>query len=318
MGYLKVIQSNTTWVCPKTATYKIICVASGTPNAISMVNNPTSFGTYCTAYGFWNSSHSSGYSLQSYAEFTNTNYSSGIGYGAAGESLNLGGVGRLNVSIADIKKDTSVACTIGEPLTSGNTSSNSGVIVVQEIGEIPEESIIDDDNNKNEFTINLYRYGDLYKAIKVKEGSSIVLPTLPLYSNDELTGDIAHVGYAITYNGGKVYNVNQSIYPLYNMDLYAGYSYKYASYYEVGTSRGIVRATAEYSGYCDLYVKTGVNDHAPSGNFTFSINGNTVVAGKYNVNKGDIITANAENVVGNIGAYIKYPYIASNNWRLRK
>lgn len=62
MSYLTVIENTQTWTCPKTATYKIICVAGGTggnclynastPNyAVGLGGTPTSFGSLLTASG---------------------------------------------------------------------------------------------------------------------------------------------------------------------------------------------------------------------------------------------------------------------------
>ena len=62
MSYLKVIDATQTWVCPKTADYKIICVAGGgggncsynaqTPEYFFGIGgSPTSFGNLLTASG---------------------------------------------------------------------------------------------------------------------------------------------------------------------------------------------------------------------------------------------------------------------------
>lgn len=313
MGYLKIIESNTTWVCPKTATYKIICVASGTPDKY-LANNPTSFGAYCTAYGTWNCGHRDGYTLNSYGNISSiTEAYSIIGYGSGVVSDGL--LGKLKVSINDIKKDTNVVCTIGDSVVKGNVSSYPGVIVVQEIGDILEESIIDDESKKNEFTINLYRYDELYQTIKVKEGNSIVLPVLPLYNNDEIRGDVSHSGYTLSIGADKVYNTNQSIYPISDMNLYAGYSYKYPTYKSVSCGNEEKEVTAEYNGSCTLYVQSSTGlDHAPSGDFSFSINGKSVTAGTYYVTKGSkikVVGSNSTELYGKI----QYPVIEINKWR---
>ena len=311
MGYLKVIEGNTTWVCPKTATYKIICVASGAPDD-DLVGNPTSFGEYCTAYGVWpNSKNYNGYTFKSYGEVYNTAGANTdprtIGYGAGGYCVNCDALlGKLKVSINDIKKDTSVICTVGDSVIKGKYTSNPGVIVVQEIGEISENNMTESDNEKREFTINLYRYNELYQVLKVKEGSLLVLPTLPIYDNDKYTGDKEHKGYALTLGGDKVYNINQAIYPVADMDLYAGYSYKYKGR---TTGTGVVG----YYGTCSLSVIGGSSQPSDDATVTFTINGVQKASGTYTVNEGDIIDCT---VTGSgLSAEITRPAILTNPWR---
>lgn len=306
MGYLKTIENNTTWKCPKTATYEIICVASGTPDD-EIANNPTSFGEYCTAYGTWPGSSNSynGYTFNSYGDIfsgaAGTNHKT-IGYGAGVVNGSL--LGKLNIAISDIKKDTEVICTVGASVISANQSSNPGVIVIKEIGEVSESNIIDNPTEKKEFTINLYRYDELYQSLKIKEGIPLVLPVLPIYKDDEYTGDAQNVGYTLSLGAEKVYNANQVIYPMADMNLYAGYSYKF-----VTTDNSVGTCIATAPGMCHLNVR---GQEGSSGTVTLMVNGSARDNPCY-VNKGDTISY----VINGSGLSVSvtYPVIRINSWR---
>lgn len=303
MGYLKVIESNTTWKCPKTATYEIICVSSGTPDS-NTVNNPTSFGNYCTAWGTWpNSSKFNGYTFSSYGLFANNDYKT-IGYGSG---FNSGLLGKLNISRDIIKKDTEVICTVGKPIAIGASQSNPGVIVIKEIQE-ESENDAPDAPEAREFSINLYRYEELYKTIKVKEGSSLILPSLPIYCNTAYNSDIKHVGYSTSLGGSKQYNVDQVIYPVFDMDLYAGYTYNYiGDYYTVFN----VDVTLEVPGT----VSFGTNFLREDQCYC-SINGRKVSLGTYQCNVGDVIHTNTiNNEEGSHYLSTTYPFPRVGNWR---
>lgn len=304
MGYLKVIETNTTWKCPKTATYEIICVSSGTPDS-NTANNPTSFGDYCTAWGTWpNSGKFNGYTFSSYGLPVDGDHKT-IGYGSGSvTSNNAGLLGKLNISRNDIKKDTEVICTVGNSVIVSAVASNPGVIVIKEIGEVSENNIIDDTTEKKEFTINLYRYDELYQSLKIKEGSPLVLPVLPIYKDDEYTGDAQNVGYTLSLGAEKVYNTNQVIYPMADMNLYAGYSYKY-----ITTSSGSNTCVATAPGMCNLNV---YGHKGSSGTVTLMVNGSARDNPCY-VNKGDTIGY----VINGSGLSVSftYPVTKIQPWR---
>lgn len=315
MGYLKVIESNTTWVCPKTATYKIICVSSG--NAYSVSGNPTSFGSYCTAFGSWNA-NIAGYTFNDYgAPFTYNNtagigqYGYGCGIDSSGNNAysgsNNGGTGRLKVAITDIEKDTSVICTVGEAVTySGGSSRTSlpGVIVIQEIGEISGD-ISNNTEEDVEYTINLYRYTELYKTLKIKAGSPLILPSLPIYDESEYSGDVANVGFTTSLGSNKVYNINQTIFPIMDMNLYAGYSYKY-----IGMQSTMSSVTVNAPGTCYLNVTGG---QSSSGTVSIVKNGIEYNEGSISVQKGDTVSYVIHG--SNLSVSINYPAVLTNPWR---
>lgn len=318
MGYLKVIESNTTWVCPKTATYKIICVASG--NAGDVPGNPTSFGSYCTAFGSWNA-NICGYMFNDYGAVigeakTNAGqfgYGCGItisGYGAY-EAGNNGGTGKLKVAISDIEKDTSVICTVGEAVSHTNNyetvkTSLPGVIVIQEIGEISGD-ISNNTEDDVEYTINLYRYTELYTTLKIKAGSPLILPSLPIYDESEYTGDAAHAGFTTSLGSNKVYNVNQTIFPIMDMNLYAGYSYKYIE--QTVSAYSSVTVNAPGTCYLEVHGYQGSNGYVSIVHNGAELDHETSVS----VQKGDTVSYIIHG--SNLSVNIYYPRVVAKSWR---
>lgn len=273
MGYLKVIESSGYhWVCPKTATYKIICVSGG--GNISNVNTPTtanhggitSFGSYCTVSGCWGDGNMSnahysgnvqGYTLMDYSKIDSvtSDVASNIGYGAGigGIKNGIGTLGKLKIAIADIKKDEDIVCTVGSGASASDGSkANDGVIIVQEIAEISEDDI-GEQTPPAEFKVNFYRYDELYQTITIKENEVLTFPTVPLYNTDKYTGDVEHIGWDVGHSGNVIYKAGQNIYPSGSLNYFAVYKtkYKLASQITVGGPNLNIfntSVTAKYSG----------------------------------------------------------------------
>lgn len=79
--------------------------------------------------------------------------------------------------------------------------------------------------NINNYTIRLYRYGELYQTLSVNKGSSISLISVPTVQS----GDTAHYGWTTSRGGSRTYTATQSITPTSDMDLHAMYSYSTTS-----------------------------------------------------------------------------------------
>lgn len=158
MAYLKIIESTGSWVCPKDATYKVICVAGGC-NDIGELGGCTSFGNYITAEGTIGGTtsgngsmcgYTTGYTLTDYARYcSEIRTSAPIGYGGGGGRNNgtnvyYGPPGKLTVGFFEVKKGSTVNCIIGNGATpstgngSDTFSGNPGVIVIIEVGPITE------------------------------------------------------------------------------------------------------------------------------------------------------------------------------------
>ena len=149
MAFLKVIDTSGTFTVPKTASYKIICVAGGNGGGSEGAGSggDTSFGSYCTASGQWGGNAAqggrNGYTLFDYGTIGASARSQGIGYGAGGDGGNTGSnggaCGKVNIAVAELTSGAAITCTIGAGGTAG-TGANpggaglSGVIVVQEVG----------------------------------------------------------------------------------------------------------------------------------------------------------------------------------------
>lgn len=166
MAYFEIIEESTTWTCPKTADYKIICVASGANYVSSAaVNNSTSFGSYLTASGLLNNMSINdnyiaqmGYSINNshYGEYgirtkvmcttdviyPTANMISGYGHGGAASysSTNMSySAGKMMMKITSLTAGETVACTVGAAVAASATnynnslSSGAGVIIIQEV-----------------------------------------------------------------------------------------------------------------------------------------------------------------------------------------
>lgn len=85
-------------------------------------------------------------------------------------------------------------------------------------------------SGKATYTVNIYRYGSLYKTLSVAEGESVTLPSLG-------------IGYATASNSATTaYNSGATITPTGNMTLYAVFSYslkiyRFGSLYTTLTSK---------------------------------------------------------------------------------
>lgn len=273
MGYLKTILETSTWVCPMTGSYKIICVAGGAGGSkLKTPGSPggsTSFGEYVTASGTWGSTiyatgnskpGMSGYTLMNYMDIflpyddsTSVN-NCNIGYGAGGAGLNAGGAGRLNIGIVNLKKNDTIACIVGAGGLGDNnsvtnsdvtTDGNQGIIVIQYLGN---DGWLDAIETDEEYTINLYVYGELKETKTIRNGQSI---SLPLYSNVQ-PDDTVHCGWTLTEGDKKIiYKVGDSFVPMGSMDLHAVYSYTsdYAEITETYNGPGDeVTTTVDYDG----------------------------------------------------------------------
>ena len=192
MAYLKIIESNTEWICPKDATYKVICVAGG-PNA------PISNDCVDVVQG------SSNYPVMN-----------PIGYGGGGidrnnssaGNINAAGPGKLNIGFFEITKGTSINCIIGQPapkLTTSNASieGNPGVIVIQEAG--PIEGSGTSSVNLERFTYELYNGSNKIKNGTVLSGSEITLPSLTTSNDDQ-----RFAGWRVNASG-TVYNTRYTV-----------------------------------------------------------------------------------------------------------
>lgn len=160
MAYLEVIDTSCTWICPKTASYKIICVAGGNGGGNGFGRGgDTSFGSYCTANGQWggigvaaiSAGGNGGYTFADYGGSFGINYSSngtaspskngsqlysnGIGYGAGGYGSCEGGngCGKIKIAVREITAGEAVTCSIGAGGSAGTSGGmgNGGCIVVQ-------------------------------------------------------------------------------------------------------------------------------------------------------------------------------------------
>lgn len=228
MAYLKIIESNTEWICPKDATYKVICVAGGpnAPEGIGCVEvknqikagGPTLFGNLISATGMIGGStrgcYISGYTISGYANVVSGGFAypviNPIGYGGGGiayinnsNSINAAGPGKLNIGFFEITKGTSINCVIGQPapkLSSSNVciEGNPGVIVIQEAGPIEGNGTSSADLER--FTYELYNGSNKIKTGAALSGSEITLPSLTTSNDDQ-----RFAGWRVNASG-TVYN----------------------------------------------------------------------------------------------------------------
>ena len=247
MGYLKVIEASTTWTCPKTGSYKIICVAGGqggtNTQGTSKNGGSTKFGDYLSASGQWGEAYSldsqntvysgglNGYTFLSYGEQINLKADYGIrvqhsiGYGGGGSGKYAGGIGKLKTGIVNLNEGDTISCTIGaggDPESDTTcTGGKPGVIVIQYLGD--DGWFTSGNETEQTITISLYMYGSLYKTEKISAGSTYTLPKLDNVKSD----DVEHVGWTKTAGSGtRDYAAQGTINPISNIELHAVYKYK--------------------------------------------------------------------------------------------
>lgn len=259
MGYAKLIEYDTSWICPKTGSYKIICVAGGQGGSITKGANKnggtTSFGNYITATGSWGESIGDdyiplkGYTLLDYGVSASSKHSS-IGYGGGGLGKYSGGIGKLNMSIVTLNKGDTVNCSIGaggEPDTdSSSQAGRQGCIFVQYLGDDGWEKSGTEEIKT--ITVNLYAYGESVKTITINLGESIVLPKISNVKSD----DVEHYGWTKTAGStARNYATTATITPISDMDLYAVFKYQIKDVHSstrVNANTTGTTVTAEYDG----------------------------------------------------------------------
>lgn len=268
MGYMKVIEADTTWECPRTGSYKIICVAGGEGGAnnygVKSFGGSTSFGNYLTASGCWGGMNSgiyttsyqfpgrNGYTFLNYGDYDQTNSSSvtsvvtSIGYGGGGSGPNPGGCGKLKMSIVTLNKGDTVNCVVGEGGSGDCESGRPGVIVIQYQGD--DGWSTSDNETLKQVSINLYAYGDLVDTITVFAGEQVTLPKLENIKPDD------NGQYGWTKTPGETtrnYSPEAVIYPTSDMDLYAIFNYRVLDSVTYVSGGGTVdcAGTAYFSGY---------------------------------------------------------------------
>lgn len=233
MAYLKIIENDTEWICPKDATYKVICVAGGpsapvntniltAPNII--LGGPTLFGNLISATGSIGgcsydststnsapNSYLTGYTLSDYSRPVSGLTTIPIGYGGGGIRIlsshyYFSGPGKINIGFFEIKKDASINCIIGKGGSSNDgkeTAGNSGVIVVQEVGPISQDSI-------SSLSVERYTY-ELYNGSnKIKFGTAISGAEIQLPSVTTIDDDQKFAGWRVNA-AGTVYNTKYTV-----------------------------------------------------------------------------------------------------------
>lgn len=330
MGYMKVIESSTTWTCPKTGSYKIICVAGGEGGGdlgATTGGESTSFGEYVTASGNWGGylekytvsnftgsfSGRNGYTFLEYGGINNAEiigdsnnnsilYQS-IGYGAGGGGPYPGGCGKLKIGIVTLNENDTVKCTIGAGGSGSTQSGKPGVIVIQYQGNDGWASTTTEAIKK--VTINMYAYGELVKTITVNAGDEISLTKLDNVKSD----DVEHYGWTKTAGStSRNYSPTATVYPTTDMDLYAVFKYQVKDKPITKTARDKGTVIAEYDGYITIsgHVSVSANGSTSSNQYSLYTDGNTpyvAINGNYisgilsvndsitkSVNKDDVIT----------------------------
>lgn len=240
MGYMKVIESSTTWECPKTGSYKIICVAGGEGGAASQgvkaYGGSTSFGGHLTASGCWGGHDTNdstnntiikiprnGYTFLNYGGLDYAEPDSealkmyqSIGYGGGGNGIYPGGCGKLKMTIVTLNEGDTVNCTVGEGGSGDYSAGKPGVIVIQYQGDDGWASTSIEAAKK--VTINCYAYGELVNTISVNAGEEVTLAKLDKIKSD----DVEHYGWTKTAGSTtRNYSPETTIYPTSDMELYA-------------------------------------------------------------------------------------------------